>query len=76
MKKNYFKYKKMLKKKGGPRADSASTSKKQSDQTRIAEEAVEESCDVLSMNARLDKRRSSDAWLHDSKCTYHMCPKE
>ena len=28
MKKNYFKYKKMLKKKGSLRADSASTSKK------------------------------------------------
>jgi len=51
----------MLKMKGGPRADRASTSKKQSDQTRIAEEAVEESCDILPKNARLDKRRSSDA---------------
>ena len=40
MKKNCFKYKKMLKKKGGPGADGASTSRKQANQASVAEEAV------------------------------------
>ena len=44
MKKNCFKYKEMLKKNGGPRADGARTCGKQSDQADVAEETIEEPC--------------------------------
>jgi len=67
--------KEMLKNKGGPGANGASTSRKQMNQAGIAEEAVEKSCDVLSINPSRDKRRFSNAWLLESGCTYHMCPK-
>jgi len=56
----------MLKKKGGPRADGSSTIGKQMNQAGIAEEAVEELCDVLSMNPGKGKGRFLDAWLLDS----------
>ena len=49
-KKNCSKYKEILKKKGGPGADGASTSGKQSNQAGVAEEAVEQPCDILSVN--------------------------
>jgi len=75
MKKNCFMYKEMPKKKGGPRADGVSTSGKQSKQVGIAEEAVEEPCDVLSVNPSGGKGRFSDAWLLDSGWTYHIYPK-
>jgi len=61
MKKNCFKYKEMLKKKGGLGAGGASTGGKQSDQASVAEEAVEEPCDVLSLNPGRGKRRFPDA---------------
>jgi len=59
MKKNYFKYKEMLNKKGIPGADGASTSWKHSDQAGVAEEAAEEPCDVLSVNPGRGKGRFS-----------------
>ena len=65
----------MLKKKGGSGADGASTSGKQTNQAGIAEEAIEP-CDVLSVNPGRGKGRFSDAWLFDSECTYHMCPRK
>jgi len=40
MKKNYFKYKEMLKKKGDARADRANTSEKQLNQAGIAKKKV------------------------------------
>jgi len=52
---------KKLKKKGGSGADRASTSRKQSDQAGVAEETVEEHCDVLPVNPDKGKRRFSDA---------------
>jgi len=47
MKKTCSKYKEMLKKRGGPGSDGASTSGKQTNQAGVIEEAVEESYDVL-----------------------------
>jgi len=79
---NCFKYKEMLenkemlKKKGGLGDDGASTSEKQLTQAGIVEEAVEEPCDVLSVNSGRGKGRLSDVSLLDSGCTYHMCPME
>jgi len=67
-----MKYKKMLKRKSDKNSDEASTSEK-SDQARVVEEADEDSCDVLT--AESGKNKYSDAWLLDSGCTYHMCPK-
>jgi len=58
--KNCFKYNEMLKKKGGLGADGASTSGKQSNQGSVAEEAIEESCDALSVNSGKGKGRFSD----------------
>jgi len=63
-------------KKGGPGVDGVSTNGKQTNQASIAEELVEEPCDVLSVNPDRDKGRLSDAWLLDSGCTYHMCPRK
>ena len=74
MKKNCFKYKEILKKKGGPRIDGASTSGNQSNQAGVAKEAVEEPCNVLSVNPDRGKGRFSDFWLLDSACTNHMHP--
>ena len=48
MKKNYFKYKEMLKKNGSPGADGVSTSGEQMNQAGVIEEVVEEPCDLLS----------------------------
>ena len=76
MKKNCFKHKGMLKKKGGLGADGASTNEKQTNQADGAEEAVEEPCDVLLVNSGRGKGRFLDAWLLDSGCTYHMCPRK
>ena len=76
MKKNCFKYKELLKKKGNPKADGASTNGKQTNQSGVAEKAIEEPCDVLSVNPGRGKRRFSDAWLLDSECTYHMYPRK
>jgi len=64
------------KEQGWSRTDRASISGKQSNQASITEEAVEEPCDILSVNPGKDKGRFSDAWLLDSGCTYHMCPKK
>jgi len=49
MKKNCFTYKEILKN-GGSRANGANNSEKQQDQANIAKKALEESCDVLSVN--------------------------
>jgi len=49
---------------------------KNSNQVGVAKEAVEEPCDVLSVNPGRGKERFSDAWLLDSGCTYHMCLKK
>ena len=73
IKKNCMKYKEMLKRKGDKDSDGASTSGKL-DQAVIVEEADEGSCDVLT--AELGKGKYSNAWLFDSGCTYHMCPKK
>ena len=62
----------MLKKKGGKNFDRVSTNKK-SDQTGIVEETDEDSCDVLTAESK--KGKYSNAWLFDSGCTYHICPK-
>ena len=67
-----MKYKKMLKRKGDKDSNGASTSGK-SDQTGVVEEANKDSCDVLTADSGKDKY--SDAWLLNSGCTYHMCPK-
>jgi len=64
------------KKRGGPRSDVASTTRKQTNQAGVTEEAVEESCDVLSVNLGGGKERFLDVWLLDSGCTYHMCPRK
>jgi len=66
----------MLKKRGGSGSDGASTSRKQTSQAGIDEKAIEEPCDVLSMNPGRGKWRFSDAWLLDSGCTYYMCPRK
>ena len=76
MKKNCFKYKGMLKKKSGLRADGASTSGKQSNQADIVKEAAEEPCDVLSVNLGRDKGWFSDARLLDSECLIPHVHKE
>ena len=62
----------MLKRKGGKDSDGASTSGKLN-QAGVVEEADEDSCDVWT--AESGKGKYSDAWLLDSVCTYHMCPK-
>ena len=49
MKKACSKYKDMLKK-SGPGSDEGSTNGKQTNQADVTEEAVEEPCDVLSVN--------------------------
>jgi len=67
-----MKYKEMLKRKGGKDSDGVSTSGK-SDQAGVVKEADENSCDVLTAESGKDKY--SDAWLLDSRCTYHMCSK-
>ena len=67
-----MKYKEMLKRKGGKDSDGASFNEK-SDQVGVVEEADEYSCDVLTAESGKDKY--SDAWLLESGCTYHMCPK-
>ena len=72
MKKTCSKYKEMLKKKGGPGIAGASTSGKQTNQASVAEEAVEEPCNVLSVNPGRGKGRFSDAWLLDAGCIYHV----
>ena len=72
IKKNYMKYKKMLKRKDGKDSDGVSTSGK-SDQGRVVEQANEDSYDILM--AESGKGKYSDAWLLDSGCTYHMCSK-
>jgi len=50
IKKNYMKYKKMLKRKGNKDSDGASTSGK-SYQSGVIEEADEDSCDVLTIES-------------------------
>ena len=67
-----MKYKEMLKRKDGKNFDGTSTSEK-SDQAGVVEEADEDACDVLT--AELGKGKYSNAWLLDTGCTYHMCPK-
>ena len=67
-----MKYKKMLKRKSGKDSNGASTSGK-SNQVGVVEEADKDLCDVLT--AESEKSKYSDAWLLDSGCTYHMCPK-
>ena len=62
----------MLEKKGGSRAYGASTSGKQTNQASVAEEAVEEPSNILSVNPSRGKGRTSDVWLLDSGCTYYM----
>ena len=69
IKKNYMKYKEMLRRKGGKNSDGASTSGK-SNQARVVEEADEDSCDVLTVESGKDKY--SDAWLLDLGCAYHV----
>ena len=41
---------------------------------RIIEQADKNPCDVLT--AQSGNRKYSDAWLLDSECPYHMCPKK
>jgi len=72
MKKNCIKYKEIQKRKGGQDSNEVSTSGK-SDQVEVVEEANEDLCDVLT--AESEKGKYSDAWLLDSGCTYHTCPK-
>jgi len=72
MKKNCIKYKEMLKRKSDKDSDRASTSGK-SDQVGVVKEASEDSCDVLTSES--EKGKYSYAWLLDSGCAYHMCPK-
>ena len=50
IKKNYMKYKEMLKKKGGKDFDGANTSRK-SDQAKVVEQADEDSYDVLTVES-------------------------
>ena len=50
----------------------ASTSEK-SERAGVVEEAYKNQFDVLT--ALPGKKKYSDAWLLDSECTYHMCPK-
>ena len=57
IKKNYMKYKEMLKRKGGKDSDGVSISGK-SDQAGVVEEADEDSCDVLT--AESEKGKYSD----------------
>ena len=66
-----MKYKEMLKKKGVKNSDGAS---EKADQAGVVEKADENSCDILM--AKSEKDKYSDAWLLDSECTYHMCPKK
>jgi len=67
-----MKYKEMLKKKDGRNSDMASTNGK-SDQVGVVKEANKDPCDILMVES--EKGKYSDAWLLDSGCTYHMCPK-
>jgi len=62
----------MLKKKDDNDTDWASTSEK-SEQTSAIEEANENPCNVLTAQSK--KEKHFDAWLLDSGCTDHMCPK-
>ena len=61
----------MLKKKGNKDSDGAN---EKANQARIVEQADEDPCDVFT--AESGKIKYSDAWLLDSGCTYHMCPKK
>jgi len=63
-------------KKGDPGADEATTNEKQTNQIGVAEEAVEKSCDGLSVNLGRGKGRFSDAWLLNSGGIYYMCPRK
>ena len=72
IKKNCMKYKEMLKTRGGKDYDWASINRK-SDQASVVEEADENPCDVLT--AESEKKKYLEAWLLDSGCIYHMCPK-
>ena len=72
IKKNCMKSKKMLMKKDDKDSDGTSTSGKP-DHTGVIEQADGNPCDVLT--AQLGEGKYSDAWLLDSECTYHMCPK-
>ena len=42
-------------------------------QAGVIEEADENSCDVLTVKS--EKGKYLDAWLLESRCTCHMCPK-
>ena len=70
-KKNYMKYKKMLKKKSGKNSYGAS---EKAGQAGIVKQADEDPCDVLT--AQSGKGKYSNVWLLDSGCTYHMCYKK
>ena len=61
MDKNCFKYKEMLKKKGGLGSDETSTSGKQKNQAGVAKKVVEEPCDALSVDLGRGKGRFLDA---------------
>ena len=69
-----MKYKEMLKIKikSGKDSDGASTSRKPH-QAGVVEQVNENPCDVLIAQSGKDKY--PDAWLLDSGCIYHMCPK-
>ena len=67
-----MKYKEMLKIKGSKNSDEASTSRK-SDQAGLSKQHMRIYDDVLT--AESGKGKYSDAWLLDSGCTYHICPK-
>ena len=62
----------MLKRKGGKDSNGASTSEKLY-QAGVVEKANENSCNVLTAGS--GKGKYSYAWLLDSGCTHHMCPK-
>ena len=65
----------MLKKKGGSGVDGANSSGKQMNQAGIVEKVVEELGDVLSVYPGRGKERFLDAWLLDSECKCHVCPR-
>ena len=67
-----MKYKKMLMKKDDKDSDGTSTSGKPY-QVRIVEQADENPCDILITQS--GKVKYLDAWLLDSGCIFHMCPK-
>ena len=71
IKKNCMKYKERLKRKIAKILMGLVSVKSQIKQ--VVEEADEDSYDVLT--AESGKSKYLDAWLLDSRCTYHMCPK-